>query len=73
MAGGFWISCRDIACTTRDTTTRNIVQALQTELEARGPVMLQSHVPELAGELAKRLCDLAGRRAAEGVFLQQRK
>src|ERR1700736_6819300 len=38
----------------------HIVQALQSELEARGPVMLQSHVPELAGELAKRLCDLAG-------------
>jgi len=27
----------------------HIVQALQRELEARGPVMLQSHVPELAG------------------------
>src|ERR1700720_2321787 len=38
----------------------HIVQALQKELEARGPVMLQSHVPELAGELAKRLCELAG-------------
>jgi len=38
----------------------HIVQALQNELEARGPVMLQSHVPELAGELGKRLCDLAG-------------
>ena len=37
----------------------HIVQALQKELEARGPVMLQSHVPELAGELAKRLCELA--------------
>src|SRR6202795_3747634 len=37
-----------------------IVQVLQKELEARGPVMLQSHVPELAGELAKRLDDLAG-------------
>src|SRR6202166_1888810 len=36
------------------------VQVLQKELEARGPVMLQSHVPELAGELAKRLCELAG-------------
>ena len=38
----------------------HIVQALQNELEACGPVMLQSHVPELAGELGKRLCDLAG-------------
>jgi ornithine--oxo-acid transaminase len=38
-----------------------IVQALQQELERCGPAMLQSHVPELAGELAKRL---AGPRAA---------
>jgi ornithine--oxo-acid transaminase len=38
----------------------NIVPALQKELEAHGPVMLQSHVPELAAELAKRLCELAG-------------
>jgi ornithine--oxo-acid transaminase len=38
----------------------HIVQALKDELDQRGPVMLQSHVPELAGELAKRLCGLAG-------------
>ncbi len=38
----------------------HIVRALQEELELRGPVMLQSHVPELAGALAKRLCELAG-------------
>src|ERR1700722_8810077 len=37
-----------------------IIQALKDELDQRGPVMLQSHVPELAGQLAKRLCDLAG-------------
>jgi ornithine--oxo-acid transaminase len=37
-----------------------IVQALQEELDRRGPAMLQSHVPELAGELAQRLCALAG-------------
>ena len=30
----------------------HIVQALRDELEVRGPVMLQSHVSELAGELA---------------------
>src|SRR5207237_1036693 len=30
------------------------------ELERRGPAMLQSHVPELAGVLAARLCRLAG-------------
>jgi ornithine--oxo-acid transaminase len=37
-----------------------IVQALKDELDQCGPAMLQSHVPELAGQLAKRLCDLAG-------------
>jgi ornithine--oxo-acid transaminase len=51
----------------------HIVQALQKELAARGPVMLQSHVPELAGELAKRLCELAGRGLQKVFFLQPRK
>ena len=37
-----------------------IVQALKDELDKCGPAMLQSHVPELAGELARRLCELAG-------------
>ncbi len=37
-----------------------IVSALKDELDKTGPVMLQSNVPELAGELAERLCDLAG-------------
>src|SRR5437868_3871451 len=37
-----------------------IVQALIQELDRSGPAMLQSHVPELAGELAARLCTLAG-------------
>ncbi|MGB8886747.1 MAG: aspartate aminotransferase family protein [Candidatus Korobacteraceae bacterium] len=37
-----------------------IVQALKDELDRSGPAMLQSHVPELAGELARRLCSLAG-------------
>ena len=45
-----------------------IVRELQKELEARGPVMLQSHVPELAGELAKRLCDLAGGKLQKVFF-----
>src|SRR3974377_898698 len=38
----------------------HIVDALKTELDKSGPAMLQSHVPEIAGDLAKRLCDLAG-------------
>jgi ornithine--oxo-acid transaminase len=37
-----------------------IIAALQDELDRRGPAMLQSHIPELAGELARRLTELAG-------------
>ena len=37
-----------------------IIRALQEELTRCGPAMLQSHVPEIAGELARRLCELAG-------------
>jgi ornithine--oxo-acid transaminase len=37
-----------------------IVAALKNELDKSGPVMLQSNVPELAGELGERLCRLAG-------------
>jgi ornithine--oxo-acid transaminase len=37
-----------------------IIDALKTELEKSGPGMLQSHVPEIAGDLAARLCHLAG-------------
>jgi ornithine--oxo-acid transaminase len=37
-----------------------IVSALKEELEKSGPVMLQSNASESAGELAERLCHLAG-------------
>jgi ornithine--oxo-acid transaminase len=37
-----------------------IIQALKVEMDKCGPAMLQSHVPEIAGELARRLCELAG-------------
>lgn len=37
-----------------------VVEALKTELDNSGPAMLQSHVPEIAGDLAARLCQLAG-------------
>ena len=37
-----------------------IIEALHRELDRCGPVMLQSHVPDLAGELGARLCSLAG-------------
>jgi ornithine--oxo-acid transaminase len=36
-----------------------VVNALKRELDKSGPAMLQSHVPEPAGELAERLCKLA--------------
>lgn len=45
-----------------------IIAALQDELERRGPAMLQSHVPELAGELARRLTKLAGGRLPKVFF-----
>lgn len=38
----------------------DIIQALKDEMDRCGPTMLQSHVPDSAGELARRLCELAG-------------
>jgi ornithine--oxo-acid transaminase len=45
-----------------------IVRALHQELDRCGPVMLQSHVPDLAGELAQRLCSLAGGKLEKAFF-----
>jgi ornithine--oxo-acid transaminase len=45
-----------------------IIRAIKAELERHGPAMLQSHVPQLAGELAKRLCQLAGGRLTKVFF-----
>lgn len=45
-----------------------IVDALRDELETRGPAMLQSHIPERAGELAVRLCRLAGGGLSKAFF-----
>ena len=45
-----------------------IVAALREELDRSGPAMLQSHVPELAGQLAGRLCRQAGGRLAKAFF-----
>jgi ornithine--oxo-acid transaminase len=45
-----------------------IVQALKDEMDQCGPAMLQSHVPELAGELARRLCRLAGGGLSKAFF-----
>ena len=45
-----------------------IISAVKEELDRCGPVMLQSHVPELAGELAARLCQSAGGRLRKVFF-----
>jgi ornithine--oxo-acid transaminase len=45
-----------------------LVAALRAELERGGPGMLQSHVPELAGELAAALCERAGGRLMRVFF-----
>jgi len=45
-----------------------IIDALHRELDLRGPAMLQSHVPDLAGELARRLCELAGGNLNKAFF-----
>jgi len=45
-----------------------LIRALTDELARCGPSMLQSHVPELAGELASRLCSLAGGRVNKVFF-----
>jgi ornithine--oxo-acid transaminase len=45
-----------------------ITEAVREELEMAGPGMLQSHVPELAGELAHRLSLLAGGRLRRVFF-----
>ena len=45
-----------------------VVAALHDELDRNGPAMLQSHVPELAGELAEKLLALAGGRLRKVFF-----
>jgi ornithine--oxo-acid transaminase len=45
-----------------------IIHALHAQLDRRGPAMLQSHVPDLAGELAERLCGLAGGKLEKAFF-----
>ncbi|MBS1874757.1 MAG: aspartate aminotransferase family protein [Acidobacteria bacterium] len=47
---------------------RDIIAAVKSELDRCGPAMLQSHVPELAGELARRLCALAGGKLSKAFF-----
>lgn len=46
----------------------DVVQALQSELARCGPAMVQTHVADLAGELAGRLCERAGGRLNKAFF-----
>jgi ornithine--oxo-acid transaminase len=45
-----------------------IVDALKDELDRSGPAMLQSHIPQLAAELAQRLVQLSGGRLQRVFF-----
>jgi ornithine--oxo-acid transaminase len=45
-----------------------VIRAIKEELDREGPAMLQGHVPELAGELAQRLCASAGGRLTKAFF-----
>jgi ornithine--oxo-acid transaminase len=45
-----------------------VIAALKDELDRSGPAMLQSHVPELAGDLAARLTRLAGGKLSKVFF-----
>jgi ornithine--oxo-acid transaminase len=45
-----------------------IIDAIHDELDRRGPAMLQSHVPERAGELAGQLCSRAGGQVRKAFF-----
>ncbi len=45
-----------------------VMDAIKAELDRHGPAMLQSHVPQLAGELADKLCGRAGGRVNKAFF-----
>ena len=45
-----------------------VVRALQDELERCGPAMVQTHVADLAGQLAEKLCERASGRLAKAFF-----
>jgi ornithine--oxo-acid transaminase len=46
----------------------DVVRALQSELERCGPAMIQTHVADLAGELAEKLCQRSGGRLKKAFF-----
>ena len=45
-----------------------VVRALQSELARCGPAMIQTHVADLAGELAEKLCERSGGRLEKALF-----
>ena len=45
-----------------------MIDALREELESCGPAMIQTHVAELAGQLAEKLCHRAGGKLAKVFF-----
>jgi ornithine--oxo-acid transaminase len=45
-----------------------VIRALQEELARSGPAMIQTHVADLAGELAEKLCQRAGGRISNAFF-----
>ena len=46
----------------------HVIRALQDELQRSGPAMIQTHVADLAGELASQLCDRAGGKLKRAFF-----
>lgn len=46
----------------------DVVRALQDELRRSGPAMIQTHVADLAGQLARRLCERASGRLRKAFF-----
>jgi ornithine--oxo-acid transaminase len=46
----------------------DVIRALHDELDKRGAVIVQSHVPGLAGRLASKLCSLAGGQLTRAWF-----
>jgi ornithine--oxo-acid transaminase len=46
----------------------HVIRELQRELERCGPAMIQTHVADLAGELAEKLCQRAGGRLSRAFF-----
>jgi len=46
----------------------HVIAELQAQLGERAPAMLQSHVPDMAGELAAELCSRAGRQVQKAFF-----